>query len=194
MADTVSERAKERRPEMSGHKGIPKGVVLGKDGKPCRTCASFRDWAAMTRKNTGSTAPTTSSAAAAAGAATATPPIDKPPEDCPADVETLGRGTWTFLHTLSATYPSHATPNQQSDMRAFLMLFAKLYPCWNCAQDFQAWMQKGGNEPRVRGRGEFGTWMCEAHNEVNRKLGKKEFDCRRWEERWRTGWGDGRCD
>ena len=48
-------------------------------------------------------------------------------------------------------------------------------------------MQKRGNEPRVRGRSEFGRWMCEAHNEVNEKLGKKTFDCGRWEERWRTG-------
>ena len=35
----------------------------------------------------------------------------------------------------------------------------------------------------------LGRWMCEAHNEVNRKLGKGEFDCSRWEERWRTGGG-----
>lgn len=55
-------------------------------------------------------------------------------------------------------------------------------------------MGKEQNRPRLGGRGEFGTWMCEAHNEVNRKLGKEEFDCRFWEERWRTGWKDGRCD
>jgi len=37
--------------------------------------------------------------------------------------------------------------------------------------------------------------MCEAHNEVNRKLGKGEFDCGRWEERWgEKGFGGGRCD
>lgn len=50
------------------------------------------------------------------------------------------------------------------------------------------------NKVRVESRDEFGNWMCEAHNEVNRKLGKKEFDCTKWEERWRTGWKDGRCD
>lgn len=51
-----------------------------------------------------------------------------------------------------------------------------------------------GNEPRVEGREGLGRWMCEAHNEVNRKLGKREFECARWEERWRSGWRDGRCD
>jgi len=51
-------------------------------------------------------------------------------------------------------------------------------------------MAKKGNGPRVGGRGELGRWMCEAHNEVNRKLGKGEFECGGWEERWRTG-GEG---
>lgn len=50
-----------------------------------------------------------------------------------------------------------------------------------------------GNEPRLSGRSEFGLWMCEAHNEVNKKLGKEEFDCGKWEERWRTGPKDGSC-
>jgi hypothetical protein len=37
MADTASRRPSrldERQQETSGLKGIPKGVVLGKDGKP----------------------------------------------------------------------------------------------------------------------------------------------------------------
>lgn len=50
------------------------------------------------------------------------------------------------------------------------------------------------NKVRTESREEFGQWMCEAHNDVNRKLGKKEFDCSKWEERWRTGWKDGSCD
>lgn len=73
-----------------------------------------------------------------------------------------------------------------------MRLFSKLYPCWVCAEDFQSYMKK--EQVRVDGRSEFGNWLCEAHNEVNRKLGKKEFDCSKWEERWRTGWKDGRCD
>jgi len=54
-------------------------------------------------------------------------------------------------------------------------------------------MQKDENAPRVSSRDEFGRWMCEAHNAVNEKLGKEKFNCDRWEERWRTGWKDGRC-
>jgi FAD-linked sulfhydryl oxidase len=125
----------------------------------------------------------------------ATPPAAvAPPNDCPPDVEELGRSSWTLLHSITATYPVQPTPQLQSETKTFLNIFSKIYPCWHCASDFQAWMKQDGNAPRVSNRDEFGRWMCEAHNAVNVKLGKKEFDCGKWEERWRTGWKDGRCD
>ncbi|KAI4204617.1 MAG: hypothetical protein LQ350_000932 [Teloschistes chrysophthalmus] len=170
----------------------PKGVVLGKDGKPCRTCTSSADWAAMMKKAVGKDGSKTTTEKSTPPSVS-TSSLD-PPSECPPDVEELGRNTWTLLHTMSASYPSRASPTQQSEMRRFLGLFGRLYPCWVCAEDFQEWMTRKGNEPRLEGRDRFGRWMCEAHNEVNRKLGKQEFDCGKWEERWRTGWKDGRCD
>lgn len=49
-----------------------------------------------------------------------------------------------------------------------------------------------GDQGWLDSRDRFGLWMCLAHNAVNLKLGKAEFDCRKWEERWRTGCGVGR--
>ncbi|KAJ5538443.1 hypothetical protein N7494_007922 [Penicillium frequentans] len=185
---------------------LPKGVVLDKDGKPCRTCTSVSSWRALT-KQAKADSPTSSSSTTnttSATSTTPTTPLTAPathpepsiPADCPPDVEALGRSTWTLLHTMAATYPERADTQQQSDMQGFLKLFSRLYPCWVCADDFKTWMAhpSGRNQPKLSGRKEFGWWMCEAHNEVNRKLGKKEFDCRFWEERWKTGWKDGRCD
>lgn len=211
LKNTTPTSEKKTEQDQEPKKKGPGGVVLGKDGKPfvlspspkavylqannktqtnsCRTCMSAADWAAMTGKRklnpSSSTTNNTNS--------TTTPPI---PADCPPDVEQLGRSTWTLLHTLTANYPTQATSTEQTEMHTFLNLFSKLYPCWFCAEDFRGWMGEGGgrNQPRLEGRKEFGDWMCEAHNAVNRKLGKKEFDCKRWEERWRTGWKDGRCD
>jgi FAD-linked sulfhydryl oxidase len=76
----------------------------------------------------------------------------------------------------------------------FLSLFSKMYPCWVCAEDFRDWMAQPENEPKLKGRDDFGMWMCRAHNAVNVKLGKKEFDCNFWRQRWKDGWEDGRCD
>ncbi|KZL81246.1 erv1 alr family protein [Colletotrichum incanum] len=160
-------------------KPLPKGMVLGPDGKPCRSCSSksaFSSWASQMNGSLKRGAPTTS----------------EPTDDCPPDVEALGRGTWQLLHSIAAAYPEKPSPTQKEDLRGFMRLFSKLYPCWVCAEDFQSYIQK--EQIRVEGRSEFGNWLCQAHNEVNRKLGKKEFDCSKWEERWRTGWKDGRCD
>ncbi|KAJ5970746.1 FAD dependent sulfhydryl oxidase Erv1 [Penicillium vulpinum] len=182
---------------------LPKGVVLDKDGKPCRTCTSVASWRALTKQadlksagsnSTSSTGKMATSTAAFAAAATSSP--KETPSDCPPDVEELGRSTWTLLHSMAATYPEKANMEHQANMSGFLKFFSKLYPCWVCADDFRTWMAhpSGRNQPKLGSRKEFGWWMCEAHNEVNRKLGKKEFDCNFWEERWRTGWKDGRCD
>lgn len=94
---------------------------------------------------------------------------------------------------MAATYPERADVSRQSLARQFLASFSHLYPCWVCADDFRDWMAQPGNEAKVGGQDELGDWMCRAHNEVNRKLGKEEFDCRRWKERWKDGWKDGSC-
>ncbi|KAI0098449.1 FAD-linked sulfhydryl oxidase ALR [Daldinia grandis] len=181
---------------------LPKGVVIGKDGKPCRSCTSKRDfsmWAQMAKSSvkSGSNAATGAAVGTGAGAVAASTfasphPTPDTPDDCPADVETLGRSTWTLLHSIAATYPKTPSTAQQSDLRTFMGVFSRLYPCWVCAEDFQRYIEK--DHVQVGSRDEFGKWLCEAHNAVNVKLGKEKFDCSKWEERWRTGWKDGRCD
>ncbi|ERT02774.1 hypothetical protein HMPREF1624_01076 [Sporothrix schenckii ATCC 58251] len=178
-------------------KRIPKGVVLGKDGKPCRSCTSFASWASQTKTslNTPSSSGSAGTAAAAAMAASTAitaAAVAGPPVDCPADVETLGRSTWTLLHTIAAQYPTQPSPSQQADVKGFIGTLSRLYPCWVCAEDFQLFLSK--SPVRTASRDDFGRWLCAAHNEVNDKLGKPQFDCNLWEERWRTGWKDGRCD
>ncbi|PSR85477.1 augmenter of liver regeneration [Coniella lustricola] len=174
----------------SAQSTLPPGMVLGPDGKPCRSCTSksaFSAWTAQakTMKAPSAAATTTATSTPAPSTATTT-------TDCPADVETLGRNSWTLLHSIAATYPTSPTPAQQDDVVGFIKLFSKLYPCWVCAEDFKTYIRK--DPVKAGSRGEFGKWLCDAHNHVNKKLGKPVFDCSRWEERWRTGWKDGRCD
>ncbi|EDU44629.1 ERV1 Mitochondrial sulfhydryl oxidase [Pyrenophora tritici-repentis] len=184
MAQSSTETSEKQETDRTGYTKLANGIVLGPDGKPCRTCNDVKSLFAMSGKlptKRTQSQPTTTTAAA--------PTL---PADCPPDVEELGRSSWTLLHSITGAYPVNPSPQLQSETKSFLTTFGKLYPCWVCAEDFQAWMQK--NTPRVSSRSEFGEWMCEAHNAVNEKLGKQTFDCKRWEERWRTGWKDGRCD
>ncbi|KAH9365432.1 hypothetical protein HPB48_021100 [Haemaphysalis longicornis] len=109
----------------------------------------------------------------------------------PPDRSQLGRCSWSLLHSVAAYYPVRPTPAQQRDAEAFFRLFAKLYPCDDCAKDFRAELE--ASAPRVSSRADLAQWLCEQHNIVNRKLGKREFDCSRVDERWRRGWDDGSC-
>ncbi|KAI7208435.1 hypothetical protein KC333_g9143 [Hortaea werneckii] len=196
MAEEQLRARQQQQDDQNGQKApLPKGMVLGPDGKPCRSCTSFASMRAMARSSSSSSSTSPQQQQQVPiSTPTAPSPLDQPPPDCPPDVDQLGRSTWTFLHTLTATYPVQPSPTRQQETKQFISLFSKFYPCWVCADDFRAWMKEDGNAPRVSNRDEFGQWMCEAHNAVNVKLGKERFDCSRWQERWRTGWRDGRCD
>ncbi|KAI1349247.1 FAD dependent sulfhydryl oxidase [Xylaria sp. FL0043] len=188
----------ESQPSPAPPAKLPPGMILDKDGKPCRSCnskASFSQWARQTKSSLKSGVEGATGAVAGAAAASVTTAAANAPQaadDCPPDVEALGRSTWTLLHTIAANYPKSPNYKEQSDLKTFMGVFSRLYPCWVCAEDFQRYMEK--EQIRVGSRNEFGTWLCEAHNAVNTKLGKPVFDCSKWEERWRTGWKDGRCD
>lgn len=145
------------------------GVVLGPDGKPCKPCTAFRNWKPVGagRKRKGLA----------------------PPAECPADVEQLGRATWTFLHTTAAYYPTKPTASQQRSMLGLLHSLPTLYPCSHCASHFGDRMKEHPAEGAVGGREELMKWLCERHNEVNDRLGKERFDCGigRLDERWKDG-------
>ncbi|GAA6061126.1 hypothetical protein JCM10212_001726 [Sporobolomyces blumeae] len=181
------------------------GEVLGPDGKPCKVCTGFQAWTGGTKKkkqtssadastlaaSSGATAALASSAAAAATASTSDRTL---PDDCPADVERLGRHTWTFLHTTASYFAPTPTAHQQSSMLSLLRSLPTLYPCGSCADHLGTYMERDPPEKAVGSREAVEAWMCRAHNEVNERLGKDRFDCANVGQRWRDGWDDGRCD
>ena len=188
---------------------LPPGMVLGPDGKPCKICTSFRNWKPPTgtststggnksNKGSGDSAAhaiASSTAAAAALAASASTTVNEDAwraAHCPPDVESLGRATWTFLHTTAAYYPESPTLTQRAHMLQLLHALPQLYPCSHCAEDLGTRMQR--RPPDVRSRAALAAWLCATHNEVNAKLGKPTFDCARVDERWRDGPKDGSCD
>jgi mitochondrial FAD-linked sulfhydryl oxidase len=178
---------------------IPPGMILGPDGKPCKVCTAFRNWRPRSTTETeanekGGYKSASSAMAALAFGSTSTPSSrpDVPPQNCPPDVEQLGRATWTFLHTTAAYYPERPTPIQRANMLSLIRSLPMLYPCTSCASDFGEDMEM--HPPDVSGRVGLSRWLCERHNQVNEKLGKEKFDCSRTDERWKDGPSDGSCD
>ncbi|GLH09677.1 Protein of unknown function [Gryllus bimaculatus] len=73
---------------------------------------------------------------------------------------------------MAAYYPEKPSTEQKAEMKQFFSIFSNFYPCNYCAEDLKN----------------------QVHNNINRRLGKKEFDCSKVDERWKTGWEDGSCD
>lgn len=90
------------------------------------------------------------------------------------NISTLGRASWTLLHTTAAKYPVKADGQTQKDMATYLYLFSKFYPCMECSKHMMDYMNKVS--PKTEGRDSLQMWLCRLHNDVNAKLGKKQYD------------------
>lgn len=106
----------------------------------------------------------------------------------------------TQMHTMAAYFPDKPTGVQREAVTSFIRALGALYPCSHCAEDFRVALDE--RPPRcgrpaatmrphapvadpchrvcgcsTSSRSELCVWMCEAHNRVNRDLGKEEFSC-----------------
>ena len=170
----------------------------GRHSKPCRACTDFKSWmkASKSKTSTGNTA--------AINNKDDNDNIDDTKwvllfvlfssllnlffirrKDCPLDKDELGRNSWSLFHTMAAYYPETPNQNEQTSMQNFIKALSLFYPCDVCAQDFRKDIEE--NPPKTGSRRDLSLWWCDAHNRVNKKLGKPEFDCSKLDERWFDG-------
>lgn len=154
-----------------------KRLVYDENGEVCRDCNELADF-----KSVFGGMP---AVLAVPAVATATLPGGYA-KDEPPDVVQLGRAGWTLLHRMAAKYPAQPSAATQAEMRQFVLLFARFYPCGACGEDFAEYIER--HAVAVESQAVFGQWMCDAHNAVNVKLGKEKFDCGLWQKRWKDGW------
>jgi Erv1 / Alr family len=101
----------------------------------------------------------------------------------------LGRSSWKLLHTMSVKFPLKPTLDEKEAYLDFLGLFARLYPCGDCASHFQMVLLR--YPPRLDSRKDIAEWTCEAHNVVNDRLGKPSYNCTGIEKKYLCGCDEG---
>lgn len=111
---------------------------------------------------------------------------------CPPDARELGRSTWSFLHSTAAYLPETPNESQKQQFSNLLLSISHLYPCRNCAEHLQAYLQV--HPITLDSKKSISRWLCNFHNEVNLMLGKESFDCEKVDERWKTGPTDDSCN
>ncbi|KAI9710425.1 MAG: hypothetical protein M1812_007461 [Candelaria pacifica] len=87
----------------------------------------------------------------------------------------LGRAAWKLFHTTMARFPDKPTPDESVALQSYMHLFARLYPCGECASHFRDILAQ--YPPQVTSRSTAAAWGCHVHNEVNKSLKKELFDC-----------------
>lgn len=92
------------------------------------------------------------------------------------------------MHTMMARFPDEPTADDSLALRSYITLFARLYPCGECAAHFQQLLKKF--PPQTSSRTAAAGWACHVHNQVNERLGKDIFDCSKIGDFYDCGCGD----
>lgn len=100
----------------------------------------------------------------------------------------LGRATWKLLHTMTLRFPEEPSEDERNALSSYFHLLSRLYPCGECAQEFQQLLVKF--PPQTSSRRAAATWLCHVHNQVNARLQKPEFDCANLDATYDCGCGD----
>tara|TARA_A100001015_G_C15012644_1_gene723920 strand:+ start:2073 stop:2408 length:336 start_codon:yes stop_codon:yes gene_type:complete len=79
----------------------------------------------------------------------------------------LGRNTWFLLHQM---VKEEKTMERHIAFPLFMHTLSILYPCGRCTPHIKTYLE---HNPAVLSE----KWMCEFHNEVNKRLDKPELPC-----------------
>jgi len=100
----------------------------------------------------------------------------------------LGNAAWKLMHTMTLRFPENPTQDERDALNSYFHLQARLYPCGECAEEFQQLLKK--HPPQTSSRRSAALWLCAIHNQVNERLGKDIFDCAHLDETYDCGCGD----
>lgn len=100
-------------------------------------------------------------------------------------IDEWGPSAWHTLHALVHTLPRTQSTKRAKETREFLLLFARHLPCPTCRTHFRAFLDARTTVTTFESRAHAVKALNDAHNEVNRRCGKREWTLREHCERYR---------
>lgn len=94
-------------------------------------------------------------------------------------ITSWGPSGWTYLHAASYAYPLTPSDIERENMFYFLHYFARVIPCQRCRRDFRRILEEKLHErinsPVFDTRNNLVQFLVDAHNSVNKRLGKRMY-------------------
>jgi hypothetical protein len=88
-------------------------------------------------------------------------------------LDVWGPSAWNTLHCFAHASPPRISDSKREEFSQFLSLFAKQIPCPSCRHHFEHYLET--NPLKVETRGDLVSYLNDAHNSVNKRLGKKTW-------------------
>lgn len=85
-----------------------------------------------------------------------------------------GPEAWTFLHTITISYPDNPTKEEKASAKKLIESLAYLLPCVHCKSNFAKHI-KNISDDVFSSRKKFFEWLVDVHNNVNRQKGTREY-------------------
>lgn len=91
------------------------------------------------------------------------------------DTRAWGPHAWATLHAVLFNYPNSPSAADKDRMTVFINAFASMLPCEECRRHFANLLKTLPFENCLQSRDSLSRWGVAAHNLVNRRLRKREY-------------------
>jgi hypothetical protein len=115
-------------------------------------------------------------------------PLEWPTRPAPMHLppEVWGPIFWSTFHITSLAYPDQPTYAEKRAAKEFFGALVHLLPCPVCRDHFREVFQGMPVDSWLDNRGSLTEWVWSVHNQVNRRLGKREISMSEFHEAYRA--------
>ena len=86
-----------------------------------------------------------------------------------------GPGAWTFLHSVTMSYPKNPTEEDKRVYATFFKSLQDVLPCEKCSYNYSNNLHKHPIERSLGSRKDMIQWLITIHNEVNKETHKRTY-------------------